>query len=415
MEKVKILAIAPYEELRFSLVEASHHRNDVELTVYVGNMAKGVEIVESLSPDSFDVILSRGGTAKMIREATGYPTVEISISVYDIMRALRFAQNIPQRYAIVGFPNITNAAYLLNELMQNNVEIASIRSSEEAIHVMQKMKEEGYQMIIGDLITCDLAQQTGLGYILITSGSEAIENAFDMAVQQCIIGQNYKRQLVSLTSIMNKWDFQALVYNQARQEVVNTLRPETARALGDMKSRLVQLKEKGHLSFVRSGPDKETQYSVEAELLRSEGEECLYAFHVTLQYSSKYQGLEYIDEKSAELRYMNSYAGVSQQTRENFLVRKQYVSSANHPVLILGERGTGKDGLAYSLYLQSFYRNIPMLLADCAAVQEKGWKYIFYQSKSPLHNGRCVIYFKNCSAMPRHYALLLIEWLKITR
>ena len=82
-------------------------RNDIDLTVYVGDLQKGAELAQRNFHGNFDVIISRGGTAELIGSLTDLPVIEITLSVYDVLRAIKMAENFSSRYAIVGFPSIT--------------------------------------------------------------------------------------------------------------------------------------------------------------------------------------------------------------------------------------------------------------------------------------------------------------------
>ena len=74
------------------------------LTFFTGDLDVGVAIVQSMSPNSYDCIISRGGTAELIRQVTDLPVVEIQLSVYDVLSTMKLAENYSNRYAIVGFP-----------------------------------------------------------------------------------------------------------------------------------------------------------------------------------------------------------------------------------------------------------------------------------------------------------------------
>ena len=87
MEKVKVLGIAPYEGMVNMMRAAAEKRDDISLTAFVGDLDSGAAIAGRYSIDDFDVIVSRGGTAEMIRRKSDLPVVEIPISAYDILRA----------------------------------------------------------------------------------------------------------------------------------------------------------------------------------------------------------------------------------------------------------------------------------------------------------------------------------------
>ena len=110
MQKIRILVIAPYEGLADAVSAIAHERQDVEITVEVGDLDKGKKIAMGLAHSNYDIILSRGGTAELIRSAVDLPVAEISISGYDILRTIKLAQNYSGKFAIAGFSPITENA-----------------------------------------------------------------------------------------------------------------------------------------------------------------------------------------------------------------------------------------------------------------------------------------------------------------
>ena len=106
--KIRILGIAPYEGMKTTMQKLAAGREDLELDVYTGNLNEGVEIAKQYFNTNYDVIISRGGTAELIEATTSIPVVEISLSVYDMLRALKLAENYSDRYAIVGSVSYTH-------------------------------------------------------------------------------------------------------------------------------------------------------------------------------------------------------------------------------------------------------------------------------------------------------------------
>ena len=59
MEKVKILAVAPYEGIADIIREAAAERGDIDITVQTGDLYHGKKIAEELANKNYDVIVSR--------------------------------------------------------------------------------------------------------------------------------------------------------------------------------------------------------------------------------------------------------------------------------------------------------------------------------------------------------------------
>lgn len=84
----RILGIAPYDGMRTAMEQAAQAYPNVEMDIYTGDLEDGQAIVQQMPPNSYDCIISRGGTAALIRQVTDLPVVDIHISVYDVLRTL---------------------------------------------------------------------------------------------------------------------------------------------------------------------------------------------------------------------------------------------------------------------------------------------------------------------------------------
>ena len=109
----------------------------------------------------YDAIISRGGTATLIRETTDLPVISIQLSVYDVLRTIRLAQSYSNLYAIVGFPDITEAAHTLCDLLRYELDILTVHSAEEVETTLQRLQQGGYRMVIGDMVTHTIARRMG--------------------------------------------------------------------------------------------------------------------------------------------------------------------------------------------------------------------------------------------------------------
>lgn len=127
--------------------------------------------------------ISHGGTASLLRERMDIPVIEIPISPFDIMRAMKLAENVSERYAIVGFPNITASARILCQMMQYQIDIYSIQSVEEVEPTLLSIREGGTRAILCDMVAHTTALRLGLDVVLITSGAEEIRSAFEEALR----------------------------------------------------------------------------------------------------------------------------------------------------------------------------------------------------------------------------------------
>ena len=63
MPSIKVLAISPYPGMVPLLTETAKEYDGLELTISVGDLAKGLELAQKGFHANFDVIISRAGVA----------------------------------------------------------------------------------------------------------------------------------------------------------------------------------------------------------------------------------------------------------------------------------------------------------------------------------------------------------------
>lgn len=79
--KIKILGIAPYQSLKTYMEKVAQSYSDIELVTYVGDLEAGVKLSQQYMNDGFDIIISRGGTASLIKNFSTIPVIEIPLSL----------------------------------------------------------------------------------------------------------------------------------------------------------------------------------------------------------------------------------------------------------------------------------------------------------------------------------------------
>ena len=79
--------------MRTAMERAAEAYPQIQLDAYTGDLEAGVAIVQQTPPNTYHCVISRGGTAALIRKVTDLPVVDINISVYDVLRTMKLAQN----------------------------------------------------------------------------------------------------------------------------------------------------------------------------------------------------------------------------------------------------------------------------------------------------------------------------------
>ncbi len=158
---MNIHIITPYEAMIPIINECIPFFPELNIRISVGDLENGVKFA-LLDEQNTDIIISRGGTAKLIKEAVKIPVIDMKVSGYDMMRSLTLASNLSDKTAIVGFTNITSAAQSIIDLTELPLSVYTVQNSNEVAPLIVELKNKGYQQIVGDFITYKTSNAYGL-------------------------------------------------------------------------------------------------------------------------------------------------------------------------------------------------------------------------------------------------------------
>lgn len=406
MRPINIVGIAPFNGLKLSMEHVAASFPSINFQSFIGDLEEGVDIVKALNPEEVDVVISRGGTALLLKKILSIPVIEIDISIYDIMRALRLAQDFNGKLAVVGFENITDRANVLNDLLDLNIDIIAIDAEDTAESVLDNLKKNGYKIIICDQITSTLARKIGLNAILIHSVEESIRKSFEQALNIGKTRAEIKEQNKVLKSLYKNSPVDILVFDQH-----NSLVEEYSSY--SLPPRLMTKITHRHQTSDGSNidPYKESLggklYTIEKKAVDTLDFTLYFVTPVTINSpSSKAVDLISInaDEENQEILY-NSSLSIGIETK----YLKSYAQS-KEAVFIVGEAGTGKDKLSRLIAIYSEKSRIWEI--RCDLITQNEWNELYTSIHSPLQDYSSLIYFKEVSALSRKQLNHLLEYAK---
>jgi transcriptional regulator with PAS, ATPase and Fis domain len=396
--KIRILAIAPYASMEPLLVKLAEEYPNIDLTVTVGDLKQGVEIAQNNFHANYDVIISRGGTAKLVQRSVSLPVIEISTSAYDILRTLKLSGAGTGKVAIVGFSNITEELLSLKEMLPYKIDVFTIDSTDQAATILQQLKSEGYNSILCDMITYTTARELGMNAFLITSGIESIRAAFDTAVLYCSNYSHLRDENHFLRQLIQGRDARTVVFTKDRKLFYSTLSEDDTAILDILYAEIDEVPEAGKRRFLSR--QNNLLYSIQAQRIVSDESEYV-AFYFTVTkppLTGNKCGINYCNYKEVENKYFNSIYCVKDSIAQLDSVIDQ-VNQNNYPVIISGERGVGKEQIAKSIYLRSSMKNQPFIEIDCDLLSDKIWDYLLNHHNSPLCDSENTIFIRKLNAL----------------
>lgn len=400
MPKAKILAVAPYEGMADLIMETARKRDDVVLTVQTGDLYTGKEIALQLAHKNYDVILSRGGTAELIRSSVELPVIDISISVYDVLRSIKLAENYAGKFVIAGFGGITGCAHLLCDLLQYDIDIITFESEADAKPMLLHAKQTGCSLALCDMAGANAAKEIGLNSLLISSGAESIENALNEAVKLVQSSRHVHLQKDLFQSLLTGDDREFLIYSPAGTLWFTSI------AIDEMNISVMNLVETYLKAFFKV-PNQTIARQIRDEVYILCNQHLLYEDQRYVAVTIKKQkailkegdpGIIISNGPSHSTNDFLNFYGNSAKTGNIAHIIQEY-SRSHLPVLIAGEVGTGKDKAAALLYENGPYSNAPLVTINCSLMSERKWNHLLESENSPLNAAHTTIYLKNPSAL----------------
>ncbi|NOU94240.1 hypothetical protein GC093_13575 [Paenibacillus sp. LMG 31456] len=211
---IQALVIAPYKgllELTTSLKEELH---DFRITMLQGDLSEVLPMVAQIEEGQYDVIISRGGTARLLRQHVSIPVIDIQVSGYDIMRIITLVKGSQSKVEMIGFPNVIDGFVAVSRIMDIEIPHTVIEHENEVGSALARAKESGISMVLGDTVTVRMAQDMGLEGVLITSGKESVLEAFAQARYMQVIAARYQQKCTLYEQLLNKLDTGFAVFDE---------------------------------------------------------------------------------------------------------------------------------------------------------------------------------------------------------
>jgi len=380
---MNILLVAPYPNL-VKTAQRTLMASPYSVEVLLGDLQQGLQAAETkINRNEADIIVSRGGTASLLRQNLSIPVFEIDVTGYDLLRAIYPHTQRHRKIAVIGYENVISGARSIAETLHINLGYFQVNPQQHIEAVIREARTWGAHIIIGDTISVHTARELGLESELVQSGPEAVLSAVESAAN--FIG-HMQTEIVRnkrLNMIMEHAD-RGVIYIAADNcvEMLNTKaehilqrnreqligRPLT---LDTAPAELVKAVAKRVSHQLISFDDKD--YMLEVLEINTEGRHA--ATLVFLQSSGRIRDLEGMLRREMTSRGLIATYFFSQLTAENSMFKKtidkaRRYSHTNSTILLLGETGSGKEVFAQSIHNDSLRKDGPFVAVNCAALPD---------------------------------------------
>jgi transcriptional regulator with PAS, ATPase and Fis domain len=374
-----IVFIAPYEKLKDEADELTPYY-DVPIKTVVGDLDKGlIQAWNAINDEA--ILVSRGGTAKLIRENFKVDVIEVGLSQVDLLRIFKPYITRQGRIAVVGFHSLTDPAEELCHILDIPAIFLPVNDEREVGSRIEILANQEFDCLVGDMVSIRYAAKLNVKLHLIESGRDAIRDALDKAVVAAHNIHFRKERDIRLRAVLNAVQEGVLSIN--KNGMVEHLNQPASDLVGPLTATGLPSKEILPLTDIRE--TIEYQKPVLGKLLKIKKRDV--ALNLTpivvggtvegavaiLQDLSKIQVIEkkvqqqlYTKGLFAKHNFSDILAVAENMSSCIALAEKYARTSGN--IHIYGETGTGKELLAQSIHNASPMKDGPFVAINCGAL-----------------------------------------------
>lgn len=382
---IHILFIIPYKGRRDVVQEvlAEHaYKNHISWEIVETGVGERVVVSE----DQADAVVSRGYTAITIQ--TPLPTVELSVTGFDMMRAVEECVETYQcrKIAVIGTFNMVYGADSVNDLKKDVEVICCTLEKEEYLEAaILKMQEQGCQAFIGGRSLYKKAEAMGVPAVILGFGREAVRKCVGEAIRAVQIRRIEQEKSARIQTIMD-YTFEGILSTDEGGGIImanqyaHTMLGKAGGSLAGQPIEdffPVQYKE----SVLREGGRLLSKICRLEKMTVSVNWIPLKTCHKITGSVLTFQDITEIQKEEETIRkqlYQKGFVvkykfehiiGESKRIQDAVTKAKKYANSDSN-LFIYGETGTGKELFAQSIHNASRRKSGPFIALNCAALPE---------------------------------------------
>ncbi len=334
-----------------------------------------------------DVFLSAGGTAKLLSGKLSNPLVEIKVTGFDILAALKEAKLYSDIVALISYeskiPNLENLSGLLNITIKQYT-YQHITDIEE---ILNQLQYEGVKVVIGGSFLQEVISNKeikGIKGIFIYS-SDGVTRALDTAVQIAFSKKVEARKAEELRAIL-AFSYEGIIAVD-RNGLITVINSSAEKMIGTSQYKVLGQ------SITNIFPSAKLTKVIQSRIpelnqIESVGNSQIVINRIPILVNTEvmgavatFQNIGIIQEAEENIRkslykkgfvaktFIKDIIGTSDQIqkakREAFLYAKNPSS-----VLITGESGTGKELFAQGIHNAGLRFRHPFVTINCAAIPD---------------------------------------------
>lgn len=348
------------------------------------------EVLSIIKKYNISVIVSRGVTAKMIREATDIPVLEAEATLFDILTSIIKAMKISKNIAFIHYEKILNEDFSsITALFNINLKEYIYKDNSDIEKCVYEAYADKKEVIInGYSCIQEISNKLGLPAIMYSTSNYTMKEILSRASLIRYAEERQHRHENQLITFINEMPDGVIYLNE--HNIITLINNIGKRLLNinydqDIIGKPVNkfINNYDFMNIVKSKnheSGKEIEFSGSKILIRSAP---IFAKETYIGTVISFQKSSYISYLDHNVRRQNIKKGMhavatfkdlkdttfSSEMKECLDKAFQFANT-DSTILIIGESGTGKEMFAQSIHNASSRHDQPFVAINCAALSQ---------------------------------------------
>lgn len=179
---MKIFIVATYSAMTNPIKKLISKYNNIKIDYGVGILNDGLDLAIEAEKQGYDAVISRGGTARLLKKHLDIPVIDAKPSGNDLLKGILIAKNNDVKTSVIAFSNVTDGAIEIIRLLDLDYKITYIKNDLDLSSLLIDLKDKGYKQILGDSLAVKKAKDLDFNTVLFQSSYETIESSLDYAI-----------------------------------------------------------------------------------------------------------------------------------------------------------------------------------------------------------------------------------------
>ncbi len=358
-----------------------------DIRIEVGLMTKGIRQAERLAEEGFEVFISRGRTAFLIKNANPeWSVVEIPFTVLDVFQTIKRAKLYGKNIGVIAFSPLISGLDYFGTMMGTSIRFYPLKDESEVEPKVLSAIEDNVEIIVGGAVTGSVANQHNVPFAVIENSLESMQQSAQEAKNIAVAKQREK----------TKGNLFKAVIDYAHDGIISVDDKGRINIFNPVAERVTQIpsaKAIGH-NIQEVWPDLEVDRALcstkedLAQLLNINNEQVV-CNKVPICVNNNivgvvinFQDVTKLQQMEAKVRRrlfstghvasmcFDDIIGTSDQLKKSVSLARDFALT-DSSILILGETGTGKEVFAQSIHNGSDRSHGPVVALNCAALPEQ--------------------------------------------